>query len=108
MLSLAFAIVAAGTIARSINRPIRELSRAARALGRDEPLAVPATDIREIEDLAKALISSAADAKAACQQVEKRARPLDLNMPEPVYVSRAPATTFVPRRKLKARWPRLL
>ncbi|HKQ25747.1 MAG TPA: ATP-binding protein [Burkholderiales bacterium] len=77
LLSLGFAVFAAVILTRSINRPIRELAGATRTLGWDELLAVPATDIREIEDLAKALKSSAADAKEARQQAETASRAKD-------------------------------
>ena len=78
LLSLAFAVIAAFMIARSINQPIRELARAARPLSHEEPLfAVPHTDIREIEDLAKALIASTAETKEARQQAETASRAKD-------------------------------
>ncbi|HWH48822.1 MAG TPA: sensor histidine kinase, partial [Burkholderiales bacterium] len=78
LLSLAFAVVAAFMIARTINRPIRQLASATRALRRDELfVAVPSTDIREIDDLAKALVASAADAKEARQQAETASRAKD-------------------------------
>jgi signal transduction histidine kinase/ActR/RegA family two-component response regulator len=77
LLSLAFALCAAVIIARSINRPIRKLASAARAMGRGESIEIPATDIREIEDLAMALIASAADAKEARQQAETASRAKD-------------------------------
>jgi signal transduction histidine kinase/ActR/RegA family two-component response regulator len=77
LLSLVFAVGAAFLIARSINHPIRKLAEAAPALGRGETLAVPATDIREIEDLARALTASAADAREARQQAETASRAKD-------------------------------
>jgi signal transduction histidine kinase/CheY-like chemotaxis protein len=78
LLSLIFATVAALRITRSINRPIRALANATRALGRDEPpLAAPATEIREIGDLGDALIASAAAVKTARQQAESASRAKD-------------------------------
>jgi signal transduction histidine kinase/ActR/RegA family two-component response regulator len=77
LLSLVFAVITAFGIARSINHPIRKLADATRALARDEPLEVPATDIGEIADLANALAASAAEAKEARQQAETASRAKD-------------------------------
>jgi signal transduction histidine kinase/ActR/RegA family two-component response regulator len=46
-------------IARSVNRPIGTLRRAAQALGRGERPVMPATDIREIQEVADALGAAA-------------------------------------------------
>jgi signal transduction histidine kinase len=59
LLSLIVGIVAALLIARSINRPIRRLASLAGALGRGEALAVPDSDIRELQELGNALVASA-------------------------------------------------
>jgi signal transduction histidine kinase/CheY-like chemotaxis protein len=77
LLSLGFAIGAALLIARGINRPIDELASATRNLGGDEPIAVPATDIREILHLAHALIASSEQTKEARQQAETASRAKD-------------------------------
>jgi signal transduction histidine kinase len=77
LLSLGFAIGAALLIARGINRPIDELARATRNLGGDDPIAVPATDIREILHLAHALIASSEQTKEARQQAETASRAKD-------------------------------
>jgi signal transduction histidine kinase/ActR/RegA family two-component response regulator len=77
LLSLVFAVIAAFMIARTINRPIRGLARATRAMGNELLLTVPPTDIREIDDLGKALVASAAEAKAARQQAETASRAKD-------------------------------
>ncbi len=76
-LSLIFAVFAAIRITRSINRPIRELANATRDIGRGEPLAAPATDIREIADLANALVASDAAVKSSRQQAEIASRAKD-------------------------------
>jgi signal transduction histidine kinase/ActR/RegA family two-component response regulator len=59
LLSIALGTVAAIWVARSINRPIAGLRRAAQALGRREPLAPPDTSIQEIRDVAAALVAAA-------------------------------------------------
>ncbi len=46
-------------IARSVNRPIGALGRAAQALGRGERPLMPATDIQEIQEVADALSAAA-------------------------------------------------
>ncbi|HEV7912595.1 MAG TPA: cache domain-containing protein, partial [Albitalea sp.] len=51
--------LAALGIARSINRPIGQLRRAAQALGRGEMPQLPASEIREIQEVADALAASA-------------------------------------------------
>jgi signal transduction histidine kinase len=77
LLSLLFAVVAALLIARSINRPIGELADATRALGTDQPIAIPDTRIREIVHLANVLSASATDAREARRQAESAARAKD-------------------------------
>src|SRR5690606_15901169 len=77
LFSLAFALWSAMRIARSINRPIDGLAKATRALNRDEPLDVPATDIREIVELRNALVTSAADARQARHHAEAASRAKD-------------------------------
>jgi len=59
LLSVLLGGLAAFAIARSINRPIGELRRAAQALGRRESLAIARSDIREIQEVADALAASA-------------------------------------------------
>ena len=59
LLSVLLGGLAALTIARSINRPIGQLRRAAQAVGRGQPPQLPASDIREIQEVADALASSA-------------------------------------------------
>jgi signal transduction histidine kinase len=76
-LSFIFAVVAAVGITRSINRPIRGLARAARAMDAGKPFEVPASGIREIDDLANALIASDAAASAARRQAETASRTKD-------------------------------
>ena len=77
LLSLIVGGVAAVRITRSINRPIRELARASRVTGRKDPLAAPATKIREIADLSSALIASDAAVMAAREQAETASRAKD-------------------------------
>ena len=77
LVSLAFAIGAALLIARSINRPIDDLALATRNLGGDEPIPVPATDIREILHLAHALIDSSRQTREAREQAETASRVKD-------------------------------
>jgi signal transduction histidine kinase/HAMP domain-containing protein len=59
LLSMLLGGLAALAIARSINRPIGELRRAAQSLGRGERPVRPATRIREIQEVADALAASA-------------------------------------------------
>jgi signal transduction histidine kinase/ActR/RegA family two-component response regulator/HAMP domain-containing protein len=56
LLSMLLGGVAAFAIARSINRPIGDLRRAAQALGRGETPALAPSDIHEIQEVADALI----------------------------------------------------
>jgi signal transduction histidine kinase/ActR/RegA family two-component response regulator len=77
LLSLLFAILAAVSITRSINRPIRALAKAARAPDEGEPLSAPQTDIREIADLASALITSDAAVKSSRLQAQTASRAKD-------------------------------
>jgi signal transduction histidine kinase/ActR/RegA family two-component response regulator len=58
LLSIVLGALGALAIARSINRPMEQLRRAARAVGDGEPPSPPATDIREIQDVANTLIAS--------------------------------------------------
>src|SRR5439155_20195322 len=83
-LSIVLGTLAALGVARSINQPMRDLRRAAQALGRGEPPARPASDIREIQEVADALIASAeqrarvqAEAEVARQQAETANRVKD-------------------------------
>ena len=55
VLSIAVAVIAAFLIASSINAPIGELSRAARALGRGERPEVPHTPVQELREVGEAL-----------------------------------------------------
>ncbi len=59
VLSIVIGVVAASLIARSITVPIADLGRAAAALGRREPLAIPATGIAEIRHVGEALAGAA-------------------------------------------------
>ena len=59
LLSMTLGGLVAFAIARSINRPIGELRRAAQALGRGEPLDLPETEIHEIQEVGDALLASA-------------------------------------------------
>jgi signal transduction histidine kinase len=61
LLSIGLAVLAAFVFSRSITRPMAMLRRAALSMGRREPLAVPATDIREVQDVAHALVQAEAD-----------------------------------------------
>ncbi|MEK6245871.1 MAG: histidine kinase dimerization/phospho-acceptor domain-containing protein, partial [Pseudomonadota bacterium] len=77
LLSLILAALAALGVARSINRPMGELRKAAQSLGRGEPPALPASDIREIQEVADALATSAerrarGDAERADLQAAER------------------------------------
>jgi len=63
LLSLVVGGVVASWVARGIATPIAALGRAAQALGRREPIAVPMTTIAEIQQVADAL-RSAADERA--------------------------------------------
>jgi signal transduction histidine kinase/ActR/RegA family two-component response regulator len=58
LLSLLLGTAAALWAARSINRPIAELRRAAQALGRGEMLPPPAGSIQEIDEVAAALAAA--------------------------------------------------
>ena len=60
-LSIALGLLAALTIARSINAPMAQLRDAALRVGRGERLPTPDTDIREIQDVANALAASEAE-----------------------------------------------
>ncbi len=59
VLSVMLGGLAALLIAHSVNRPIGALRRAAQALGRGDTPAMPATDIREIQEVADALGAAA-------------------------------------------------
>src|SRR6266850_1253516 len=59
LLSLGLGIAAAVLVSRRIIAPMAALSAAARALGRREPFEPPATDIREIRDVADSLVAAA-------------------------------------------------
>ena len=58
LLSIVVAVIAAFLIASSINAPIGELSRAARALGRGERPEVPRTPVQELRDVGEALAAA--------------------------------------------------
>jgi len=58
LLSLLLGGVAALVVARSINRPMGELRSAAQSLGLGEPPKAPLTDIREIREVADALLGA--------------------------------------------------
>jgi signal transduction histidine kinase/CheY-like chemotaxis protein len=58
-LSIVLGVFAAMLVARSINRPIRELRIAAQALGRGELPPPPTTAIQEIQEVSDALVTSA-------------------------------------------------
>lgn len=59
LLSLVIGGVVASWVARGIATPIAALGRAAQALGRRDPIAVPTTTIAEIQQVADALTSAA-------------------------------------------------
>ena len=63
VLSIGLGVLAAVFIGRGIARPMAELGEAARALGRREPLAPPATNIAEIRQVGDSL-ALAADERA--------------------------------------------
>ena len=63
LLSLAFAVAAALLIGRGVARPMEELSAAARALGRREPVVPPRTPIREIAQVGQSLVTAADERK---------------------------------------------
>ena len=63
LLSIALGVLAAIAIGRGITRPMEQLSGAARALGRREPIAPPVTPIAEIRQVAHSL-ETAADERA--------------------------------------------
>jgi signal transduction histidine kinase/ActR/RegA family two-component response regulator len=69
LLSMLLGVLAALAVARSINRPMDELRRAARAVGDGEAPTPPTTDIREIQDVANTLI--AASEQRARSQAER-------------------------------------
>ena len=58
-LSLLLALAAAVVAARRINRPMRQLTRAAHAMGRGHVPQIPRSDIREIQDVSQALVDAA-------------------------------------------------
>jgi signal transduction histidine kinase/CheY-like chemotaxis protein len=61
LLSIAFGLVTALWVARSINRPIGDLRVAAQALGRREPLDLPAPPFQELRDVGIALTTAGAE-----------------------------------------------
>jgi signal transduction histidine kinase/ActR/RegA family two-component response regulator len=69
LLSILLGALAALAIARSINRPMEQLRRAARAVGEGERPSPPDTGIREIQDVADTLI--AASEQRARSQAER-------------------------------------
>jgi signal transduction histidine kinase/ActR/RegA family two-component response regulator len=73
LLSIVLGALAALAIARSINRPMDELRRAAGAVGEGEAPTPPTTDIREIQDVARALIASSEQREELLQR-EQAAR----------------------------------
>ena len=60
LVSIGLGIMAAVLVARRIIGPMAALSAAARALGRREPFAPPATDIDEIREVGDSLVAAAA------------------------------------------------
>jgi signal transduction histidine kinase/CheY-like chemotaxis protein len=58
ILSVVLGLVVAGWVARSVNEPMGRLRAAAHALGRGEPVELPATEIRELQDVGDALVNS--------------------------------------------------
>ena len=61
LLSILLGVLAALAVGRRITRPMEQLSSAARALGRREPLAPPVTPILEIRQVADSLEMAAAE-----------------------------------------------
>ncbi|MEO5692714.1 MAG: ATP-binding protein [Usitatibacter sp.] len=58
LVSILLGVAAALAIARSINHPMAQLRDVALREGRIDPMTVPETDIREIQDVARALVTS--------------------------------------------------
>lgn len=59
LLSLMLAVAAALVAARSINVPMRQLRRAAQAIGQGRCVEAPETDIEEVRDVSRALTAAA-------------------------------------------------
>src|SRR5262249_14394852 len=71
LLSIALGAVAAIWVARSINRPMRDLHAAAQALGQGTAPQAPTTSIQEIRDVADALTVAAAERRSGEAQREE-------------------------------------
>ncbi|HEY4998878.1 MAG TPA: ATP-binding protein, partial [Usitatibacter sp.] len=71
LLSLLLGGLAALLVARSINGPMGELRVVAQSVGQGEPPSPPETDIREIQDVGKALVASARQRAASEIEREK-------------------------------------
>ncbi|HYD78650.1 MAG TPA: ATP-binding protein [Paucimonas sp.] len=71
LLSLALGMLASLAVARSINRPIGELRKAAQSLGHGGPVAVGANDIPETREVAEALAAAARQLEENASEREK-------------------------------------
>jgi signal transduction histidine kinase/ActR/RegA family two-component response regulator len=69
VLSIVLGALAALAAARSINGPMGELRAAAKSLGEGAPVSPPETDIREIQEVGKALVAAAE--QRAANEVER-------------------------------------
>lgn len=61
LLSMGVAVLAAFVFSRRITQPMAALRRAALSMGRREPVVATATDVREIQDVAHALVQAESD-----------------------------------------------
>ena len=74
LLSIVLGTLAAGVIARGITQPMRELRKAAEAVGRGEPPQPPATAIIEIHQAGEALRDAAAELRRVHAEREQLLR----------------------------------
>ena len=72
--SLAIAVALAWLLARRVSDPIERLKQAAGALGRGEPVHVPAMEIAELDEVAQALRVAAMERDLATQEREEALR----------------------------------
>ena len=72
--SLALAVLLAWVLSRKVLEPIATLKKGAAALGRGEPVELPALDIVELDDVGHALVAAAQDRDRAAAQVNEALR----------------------------------
>jgi signal transduction histidine kinase len=77
LFSLVAGLAAAFVVARRINEPMAELGRAARTLGGGGVPTIPATEIREIDEVGEALVLAAKERQAHEAELENASRAKD-------------------------------